>query len=437
MVPAQQQQQQQQQSASFFRTNVVPLALMIVSPPAVQLVWVICYHYHGNALKALTAAPSHVWSNFPSMSTRAATLIVLFVTAQLVLLRLIPGPTFTAIPTPMGNQPQYKLNGVRTFIVTHAVLLCAYYLELFQFSVLYHSFGGMLAVLNGSALVITVLLYVRGLYFPTNSDSGRTAYGFIWDLWHGTELHPELFGVSLKQLVNCRFAMMGWSVAIVSFCGTQYEQFGFVSSSMLVSTALQLVYIVKFFVWEAGYFNSVDIIHDRFGFYIFWGCSAFLPSIYTLTSYYLTMHPMQWGVLPTAAMLATGLLAVACNFWADYQRQVFRASEGRCTVWGKRARMIEASYVTGDGKRRRSLLLASGWWGVSRHINYVFEICVALCWSVPAGASALMPYVYVLFLSVLLTDRAYRDEQRCAAKYGRYYEQYCTLVPYRMLPFVY
>lgn len=426
-----------EQPTSFFRTNVVPLALMIISPPAVQLVWVICYHYEGNAVRTLTSAPSQVWSKFPSMSTHAAMLIALFLGAQWALLRLIPGRTFTAIPTPMGNRPQYKLNGVRSFVLTHAIILGAYSQGLFEMSTLYESFGSILAVLNGSALLITVLLYVRGLYWPSNSDSGRSGFGLIWDLWQGTELHPEMVGVSLKQLVNCRFAMMGWSVAIVAFCGTQYERFGFVSRSMLVCTTLQLVYILKFFMWEGGYFNSVDIIHDRFGFYIFWGCAAFLPSIYTLTSYYLTTHPIEWGAGATAAMLAAGVAAVGCNFWADHQRQRFRAADGECTVWGRRAEKIEARYETGDGKTRRSVLLASGWWGVSRHINYVFEIALALCWSAPAGAAGVMPYLYVLFLSVLLTDRAYRDEQRCLAKYGRYYELYCRRVPYRMLPFVY
>ncbi len=121
----------------------------------------------------------------------------------------------------------------------------------------YDEFGPILAFLNQFALVATIALYVRGLYFPTNSDSGRTGNGLIWDMWQGTELHPEISGVSLKQLINCRFAMMGWSVVVVAFAMKQKEIYGEISNSMFVSAGLQLIYIFKFFCWEGGYFNSV------------------------------------------------------------------------------------------------------------------------------------------------------------------------------------
>jgi len=32
---------------------------------------------------------------------------------------------------------------------------------------------------------------------------------------------------------------------------------------MLVNTTLMLVYVTKFFWWEAGYWNTMDIAHDR------------------------------------------------------------------------------------------------------------------------------------------------------------------------------
>lgn len=132
-----------------------------------------------------------------------------------------------------------------------------------------------------------------------------------------------------------------------------------------------------------------------------------------------------------------GITAVACNYATDLQRQMFRAANGKLKIWGRTPRIIDAQYVTGDGKTRRSLLLASGWWGLSRHINYVFEITLAFCWSVPAATSGIIPYVYVIFLTILLTDRAYRDHIRCSEKYGKYYDEYCKLVPWKMIPGIY
>lgn len=242
------------------RTTLIPLALMLAAPPAVQFVWVVCYHYGGDAAAALTDSPARLWASFPSVSRDGAALAVAFLLAQLALLLAVPGRTFVAIPTPMGNRPRYVLNGVPAFLLTHAALLLAVRQGWIRYGFLYDHFGALLAFLNKTALASTVLLYVRGIYYPTNSDSGTTGHGFIWDLWHGTELHPEVFGVSLKQLVNCRFALMGWSVAVVAFAFKQWELYGFVSNSMLVSSLLQTVYIFKFFCWEGGYFNSVRFL---------------------------------------------------------------------------------------------------------------------------------------------------------------------------------
>jgi 7-dehydrocholesterol reductase len=216
--------------AQQLRTTLVPLALMLASPPAVQFVWVASVSYGGDARRALLDAPgSALWARFPAPTRDAAAIALGFACAQALLLAALPGDTFHAIPTPMGNRPAYKLNGVLAFALTHGALLAAHYAGLIRYGAVYDHFGPMLAFLGKFAMFFTALLYVKGIYYPTNSDSGTTGHGFVWDLWHGTELHPELFGISLKQFVNCRFAMMGWSVAVVAFALKQHELYGFLS----------------------------------------------------------------------------------------------------------------------------------------------------------------------------------------------------------------
>lgn len=275
-------------TADVFRTVVAPLLLMIFSPPAVQFVWVVCYHYDGSIKSAASATMTQLWSQFPSSSLTAATFVLIFLIWQLALLIIIPGRIFTAVPTPMGNHPEYTLNGISCFLITHAVLSIASFLKLIRYGALYDHFGEVLAFLNKSAIIVTVLLYIRGIYFPTNSDSGKSGHGFIWDVFQGTELHPEIFGVSLKQLINCRFAMMGWSVAVVSFAVKQREIYGQISNSMLISSFLQMVYIFKFFLWEGGYFNSVSPL----------SCSDFLSldfESYESYLFYLTLIGLLYG----------------------------------------------------------------------------------------------------------------------------------------------
>lgn len=58
-----------------------------------------------------------------------------------------------------------------------------------------------------------------------------------------------------------QFAYDGnWPLYVVPL---QYETYGKLSDSMLVNTILMLVYVTKFFWWEAGYWNTMDIAHDR------------------------------------------------------------------------------------------------------------------------------------------------------------------------------
>ena len=65
---------------------------------------------------------------------------------------------------------------------------------------------------------------------------------------------------------------------------------------MLVSVGVQLVYVLKFFHWEMGYMSTMDIQHDRAGFYICWGCMVWVPSVYTCHTLFLTNHPYQLGL---------------------------------------------------------------------------------------------------------------------------------------------
>ena len=79
----------------------------------------------------------------------------------------------------------------------------------------------------------------------------------------------------------------------------------------------------------------------------------------------------------------------------------------------------------------------SGWWSVARHFHYVPEILLALAWTLPSGFGNLLPYFYVIYLTILLVDRAGRDDLRCRQKYGTYWTEYCKRVPSKIIPGIY
>ena len=51
--------------------------------------------------------------------------------------------------------------------------------------------------------------------------------------------------------------------------------------------------------------------------------------------------------------------------------------------------------------------------------------------------NGIIPLFYWVFLTYLLIDRAERDSKKCRLKYGKYYDEYCNLVPYKILPGIY
>ncbi|MFT3775966.1 MAG: hypothetical protein QM820_62270 [Minicystis sp.] len=422
---------------SLLRRTVVPLVLMIACPPAVILLWMITAHFDGSVMAFLHTIDLPTFLRlFPRPTLSAASMLATFAALEWALLVALPGDIHLGPITPAGNRPRYRKNGMAAYVATHALLGAAALLGVFRPAAVHDELGSILVITNLAGLVLCAVLYWKGVHHPSSTDAGKSG-NVIFDYFWGVELHPTAFGVSLKQYVNCRLAMMGWSVIVLSCLAKQYEVEHRVSAAMAVSVALQIVYIVKFFWWETGYFGSLDIMHDRFGFYIVWGVLCWLPCLYTLVAQYLVNHPGQLSTPAAIAVFLFGIAAIFANYDADAQRQRVRETGGETTVWGRRPEILVARYVTTRGEEQESLLLCSGWWGVSRHFHYVAEIALALAWTLPAGFSHLLPYGYVAFLTALLVDRAGRDDRRCRAKYGDMWDRYCDRVRYRIVPFVY
>jgi hypothetical protein len=79
-------------------------------------------------------------------------------------------------------------------------------------------------------------------------------------------------------------------------------------------------------------------------------------------------------------------------------------------------------------------LITSGWWGMSRHINYFGDWLMALSYSLPCGFATPIPYFYPIYFAILLLHRERRDDHKCRTKYGEDWEKYCKLVKYRIIP---
>ena len=234
----------------------------------------------------------------------------------------------------------------------------------------YDKFPEILSALNAFSLALCVGLWAKGHAAPSSSDSGTTG-SLLYDFYWGMELYPRIGSAfDIKTWTNCRMGMMGWASLCWAFAAAQGRDVGRVTDSMWVTAILINVYLFKFFWhevmkwggmgvwgcgaavsrpergrsasardaiptqpiqppllppasrWEPGYWASMDIAHDRAGYYICWGCLVWVPSVYAGMALYLGGHPRDLGTPLAAACLAAGLAAIWINYDADRQRQV-------------------------------------------------------------------------------------------------------------------
>jgi 7-dehydrocholesterol reductase len=440
------------------RTTLGPLLLIAVTLPFPSIIAHACTDsVIGGSGKALLEAVMHDPVGLIIASLRVPTsgaMIALAVHSawQILLMSFLPGRVYTGPVTAAGETPKYRDHGVFAFFLT----ICAF----FSFSswnplvisllppalhysptIFYTEYVPLLTLLPTGALLLCGALYIKGLTCPSSRDSGSSG-NIVTDLFWGTELYPRIAGVDVKQLINCRHALMLWALIPLSFLAHSFEQ-NSLTLAQIVNTLLQCVYVFKFFLWESGYMASMDIAHDRAGYYLCWGCMAFVPSMYLVHSWWLVtaidravaVNIYFPDLSPASALgiLLAGLIAIALNYDADRQRQAVRSGTSK-TVWGRKPVIVRAPYTTESGERRESILLASGYWGIARHWHYVPEIAAAFFWTLPVRSASSLPYMYVAFLTILLIDRAFRDDARCAAKYGVKWEEYKKLVPYKIIP---
>ncbi|KAK0063268.1 7-dehydrocholesterol reductase [Biomphalaria pfeifferi] len=427
----------------FVNQTLVPITLLLLMPNFVMVIWYTIVHCHGSYLKMVSvlfeksvfSGLVHIWSLTRSPSPVIIGSLVLYCAYALAMMKLLPGKTVYGPMTPKGNIPEYKDNGFLFFVMTIG-MFWAFVLLLRPFgispSIYYDKMDEICVTLNTFSLVFCAFLYLKGKLAPSTTDSGSSG-NIIFDYYWGMELYPRIFGFDVKVFTNCRFGLIIWALMVCIHAVKSYELHGFVDS-MFVSALLQIVYLAKFYWWEAGYLSTIDIMVDRAGFYICWGCLALVPVLYTSVTCYLVTHPVRLGLAVSAAMIFIGLLSIYTNYEADAQKQKVRKTNGDCLIWGKTPDIIRAKYQLENGGIKDSILLASGWWGMSRHFHYIPEIMLALMWTLPALFENLMPYSYVIILTIILTHRSSRDEEKCSSKYGHFWRQYCNKVPYRIIP---
>jgi Delta14-sterol reductase len=172
---------------------------------------------------------------------------------------------------------------------------------------------------------------------------------------------------------------------------------------------------------EAAILTTMDITTDGFGFMLAVGDLCWVPFTYSLQARYLAFHPVDLGPIRTAAILAVNALGYYIFRTANSEKNDFRNGRNPKSTRPLAGQMLVLTAGPADLKymqtERGSKLLISGWWGRSRHPNYMGDLLMALAWSLPTGFDTPLTYFYVTYFTVLLVHRQRRDDEACRLKY--------------------
>jgi delta14-sterol reductase len=202
------------------------------------------------------------------------------------------------------------------------------------------------------------------------------------------------------------------------------------SVGVTLYVALFSFFLCEYLFFERVHLYTYDFFAERVGFKLGWGCLVFYPYFYAVG---------LWSVaaLPTPHTSTATLVTAAITFYlgwslargANMQKFAFkRDPNAKFLGW-------IVPVTVADGERK---LLVSGFWRVSRHVNYLGEILMATGLTLALGQPDVWTtWLYPLYYVVLLVPRQIDDDRRCAEKYGSLWTEYCSKVPHRIVPGVY
>jgi len=340
-----------------------------------------------------------------------------FFFALLLASRVLPGKRVLGFAQPDGQRKTYVLNGMALFVLTHMVVIAGTLaLGLSLAPLVTTHFWPLVIAANLFSVAWSLLLYVRG----RERGAQPSGKGLVRDFCMGVELNPTWKDVDLKVFAY-QPSLIGLGLLVAAFGYAQHQQLGHLTPQMTLYQAFWWLYLFTHYRDEPGVLSMYDVIAEKFGLMLVWGDLVLVPFFYCIAGWYLVG---QSTPMSTPALL--GLVAMfSLGLWifrgANKQKHTFKI-DPTAKIWGSAPRLL--------GGR----LLVSGWWGLGRKINYTGELTVYFAIAATAGLGHIGPFLVPLWLLSLLVHRAWRDEQRCSAKYGELWTEYCRVVPVRMLP---
>jgi delta14-sterol reductase len=341
-----------------------------------------------------------------------------------VLNALLPGRWVTGYATKANSSEKlkYHLNGLLVLctVVIGWVFLCYSGLMPWDWFYQYRWFCLLGAIIFGLAFSMIIVL-----------KSTPVQKSFFADFYLGRLENPQLWGgrVDAKMWLYLVGATM-LELNVLSFTAHHTILYGAqASSGIYVTAALLTFFVIDYLTFEEVHLYTYDLFAEKVGFKLGWGCIAFYPFFYAI--------PL-WSTVSLTSYQTPGFLQVlyALIFFfgwglsrgANLQKYHFKKNPTRAFLG------ITPETIT-DGQKS---LLVNGFWGLSRHINYLGEILMATGIVLSVVHPLLFwPWLYPLYYVALLFPRQLDDDKRCGLKYGELWSRYKKQVPYKIIPYIY
>mmetsp|Transcript_33631 Transcript_33631/g.74457 ORF Transcript_33631/g.74457 Transcript_33631/m.74457 type:complete len:429 (+) Transcript_33631:84-1370(+) len=352
--------------------------------------------------------------------------------AALTILHLVlPGKHNQGIVLPNGKRLSYKLNAFTLFVITYGgAVYLGFFTNYLDLGWLYDNYLPLLTASVIFSTLLSVYLYAtsfkRGALLSAHGDTGYPHY----DFWMGRELNPRIGSFDLKEFCELYPGIIGWALLNLAMMHKQRTHLGYITNSMMLTNAFQLYYVVDALWNEAAILTTMDITSDGFGYMLAFGDLSWVPFGFTTAARYLVDYPQDLSLPTVLLILSVKALGYYIFRGANNQKDTFRRNPEDPAV--RHLKTLQTA--------RGTRLIISGWWGMSRHINYLGDWIMGVAWCMPCGLSGLssiIPYFYCLYFASLLIHRERRDDLACRHKYGKDWDKYCSLVPWRIIPYVY
>lgn len=320
-----------------------------------------------------------------------------------------------------GEVLKYRTNGLFVLVASILLWFVLGYLRLVPYVWLYET--RWLGLIGACAIGLAFSLYIV-LRFPS---TGRS---FFADLWFGRSKDVQIGDgfVDAKVWFYLVGAVM-LQLNVLSFAAFHLANVASINPGFLLACAMLTWFCFDYLIFERVHLWTYDFIAERVGFKLGFGCLAFYPYFYSVALWFTAdlpnPHVPAWLTILFGALFLCGWVLTR---GANMQKYLFKTAPYGKFLW-------ITPKVLSDGEHS---LLVNGFWGASRHINYLGEIIQAIAIALATGYFGIWEvWLYPIYYVALFISRQADDDKVCRAKYGELWDEYTAKVKYKIVPRLY